>query len=81
MNPFIRLTPLPLGACGARGFQNAQDARDNALNTVKVSSFVVLQSGQEFAWVAPEQTYTARALACLAAGVQAIEIVQRRGTK
>ena len=53
-----------------------QAARDNAVKTTD-KSFAVLQGGQEFVWVAPIETYTARAVACLAAGVRVIELVAR----
>lgn len=75
MNPFTRLTPLPPGARGERSFQSAAAAKTHA-DTHAGGSYAVLQAGSEFAWVAPVGTYTARALACLAAGVKVVELKQ-----
>ena len=88
MNPFQKLPPLPAGACGARGFGSAAEAKAAAQGQAQ-GGFVVLQAparvslgafslqiGDEFAWVAPLETWTARAELAIAGGIKVVEIVK-----
>ena len=76
MNPFLKPPPLPPGSTGERHFPTAAAAKESAANR-GVSSYAVLQYGQEFAWISPVSAFTARGFAALSAGIHVIEIGQK----
>lgn len=74
MNPFA---PPPPNSAGQRGFASARAAKEDAARCQGVTSFGVLQSGPEFAWVSPLELVLARLPAAMMRGISLVEMCQR----